>query len=158
MTTWQLARRCRRVSTRVLSPRRTLKPHLHAKGSVLRWGGQASDYQPVHDFIDSSKAHLGDVRHRALLHSTFGIYIVERVFGTTLVNSAGKTVSVRDVAEQHVLEDMGTIPTPADWLRSMPLAEWMGGIHRLPKDHHARRHFGVGGSPAVRDCKKDNNE
>ena len=126
-----------------------MKPHLHSRGSVRRYGGSVEDYQAIHDFIDGSKSQLGDVRHRALLHSTWGIYIVERVFGATLTNSDGKVVSVRDVAEGHVLEDMGTIPSAADWLRSMPLADWMGGIARLPKDHPARRHFGVGGTPIL---------
>ncbi len=132
-----------------------MKPHLHARGSVKRWGGKPEDYQAIHDFIDHTKAQIGDVRHRAMLHNAWGIYIVERVFGITFVNSDGKTVSVRDVAEKHVLEDMGTIPTLSDWLRTMPLADWMGGISRLPKNHPARRHFGVHGSPAVRNIKKD---
>ena len=34
--------------------------------------------------FDHSKAHFPDMRHRALLHSSFGIYIVKRVFGTTI--------------------------------------------------------------------------
>lgn len=122
-----------------------MKPHLHSRGSIKRWGGTTADYLPIHDFIDSSKSQLGDVRHRAILHSTWGIYLVERVFGTTLTNADGKTVSVRDVAEQHVLEDLGTIPNLADWLREMPLEPWMGGIHRLSRDHEQRARFGVAG-------------
>lgn len=122
-----------------------MKPHLHSRGSIKRWGGIESDYLPIHDFIDSTKSQLGDVRHRAVLHSTWGIYIVERVFGTTITNSDGKIVSVRDIAEAHVLEDMGTIPNLADWLREMPLEPWMGGINRLSKNHPQRSRFGVGG-------------
>ncbi len=37
----------------------------------------------------------------------------------TIVNSGGKEVFVRNVAE-HVLEDLGWIPSLSDWLREMP--------------------------------------
>jgi hypothetical protein len=104
-----------------------MKPYRHARNSVRKWGGAPEDYLPIHDFIDSSKAHLADVRHRALLHSTFGIYLVEKVFGRWIINSADVRVQTRDVAEDHVLEDLGTIPPVADWLREMPIAQWMGG-------------------------------
>ena len=104
-----------------------MKPYQHARNSVKRWKGKAEDYLPIHDFIDSSKAHLADVRHRALLHSTFGVFLVEQVFGPHFINSSGIRVQTRDVAEDHVLEDLGTIPPVADWLRTMPVAAWMGG-------------------------------
>lgn len=110
-----------------------MKPWNHALSSVHKWGGVPEDYLDIHNFIDSSKAHIADMRHRALFHSTFGIWLVERVYGTVLTTSAGATVSTRDVAERHVFEDMGTIPTVADWLREMPIEEWMGGVSRLPK-------------------------
>lgn len=62
-----------------------------------------------------------------MLHSAFGIYIVERVFGVYFSNSDGRTVQVRDVAEEHVIEDLGKIPTLQDYLNHMQLAAWMGG-------------------------------
>lgn len=107
-----------------------MKPHLHGKISARRFGGKPEDYQAIHDFIDSSKAHVPDMRHRAILHSSFGIYITERVFGTLITNSDGKQVSVRDVAEQHVIDDMGTIPTVQDYLQGMPMYDWLGGPKR----------------------------
>ena len=107
-----------------------MKPHLHSRNSVTRFGGKVTDYQAIHDFIDSSKAHFPDMRHRALLHSSFGIYLAERVFGVTFKNSDGKEVSVRDVAEKHVLEDLGTIPTVQDYLQNMDLQPWMGGMKK----------------------------
>lgn len=45
-----------------------------------------------------------------ILHNALGIFICEQVFGTYFTNSDGKIVQVRDVAEQHVLDDLGTIP------------------------------------------------
>lgn len=104
-----------------------MKPHLHGLVSVKKFGGKSEDYQSIHDFIDSSKAHFPDMRHRAILHSSFGIYITEMIFGVTLINSDGRTVSVRDIAEQHVLDDMGKIPTVQDYLAGMPMYDWLGG-------------------------------
>src|SRR3990167_6949190 len=105
-----------------------MKPYIHAQNSVNKFGGSIKDYQPIHDFFDSSKAHFPDMRHRALLHSSFGIYIIERIFGTYITNSDGKIVQVRDIGEQHVLEDMGgRIPTVQDYLIGMPFYEWLGG-------------------------------
>ena len=89
---------------------------------------------PIHDFFDSSKAHYPDMRHRALLHSSFGIYIVEQVFGTNIKNSDGKLVSVRDIGEQHVIDDMGTIPTVQDYLQHLPMLPWLGGPKRKMKE------------------------
>lgn len=109
-----------------------VKPYLHAKVSVAKWRGRPEDYLPVHDFIDSSKAHFPDMRHRALLHSSFGIYICEQVFGTNILNSDKRLVSVRDVAEQHVIDDLGKIPTVQDYLGNMPFYEWLGGPKRKP--------------------------
>lgn len=70
------------------------------------------------------------MRHRAVLHSAFGIFLVEIVFGTLLVNSAGKSVNVRDIGEDHVIEDLGFIPTMEHWMKNMKLQPWMGGARR----------------------------
>lgn len=111
-----------------------MKPYYHARNSVKKWGGKPEDYQEVHDFFDTSKAHLADVRHRAMLHNTFGIFLAEKVFGTYITNSDGIKVMVRDIGEQHVLEDLGTIPTVEDWLKNMQIQGWMGGLlHKAKK-------------------------
>ena len=70
------------------------------------------------------------MRHRALLHSAFGIFVAERVFGTNLLNSDGQTVSVRDVGEDHVIEDIGFIPSVDKWLLNMTIQPWMLGGRR----------------------------
>lgn len=104
-----------------------MKPLIHAYCSVRRYGGVVDDYLPVHNFLDSSKAHVPDMRHRAILHSSFGIYIAEEMFGTYLTNSEDKKFSVRDICEEHVIEDMGRIPTVQDYLQGMPMYDWLGG-------------------------------
>ncbi len=64
----------------------------------------------MREFFDSSKASVADVRHRAMLHSAWGIYLASRVFGEYLTNSEGKKVSTRDLGEHHVIQDLGFIP------------------------------------------------
>lgn len=104
-----------------------MKPYLHGKVSVRKWGGVESDYQDIHDFLDCTKSSHADMRHRAILHNSMGPYIAERVFGKNIRNSDGKLVSVRDVAEQHILDDMGRIPSVSDYLNGMPFYDWLGG-------------------------------
>lgn len=110
-----------------------MKPFDHARHSVKKWGGKPEDYLPIHDFIDCSKAAHPDMRHRAILHNALGCFIVERVFGHNLTNSEGRLVSTRDVAEQHILDDMGFIPTISDYLKDMPMYDWLGGPKRTRK-------------------------
>lgn len=107
-----------------------MKPYVHSKNSAKKHGGKWEDYIEVHDFIDSSKAAMPDMRHRSLLHNAFGIFIVEKVFGTTITNSEGKKVCTRDIAEEHILEDLGFIPTIEHWLKNMTMQDWMLGGRR----------------------------
>lgn len=102
-------------------------PYHHAISSAHKWGGEPEDYQKIHDWFDESKAHMADFRHRALRHHTEGIFMAERIFGVTIVNSAGRVVPVRYIGEQHVKEDLGRIPTVADWLSNIKVEGWMLG-------------------------------
>jgi len=42
-------------------------------------------------------------------------------------------VPVRLIAEQHIIEDLGFLPTPQDWLRcvSLKAIPWAGGAKQL---------------------------
>ncbi|MGZ4850514.1 MAG: DUF6915 family protein [Candidatus Bathyarchaeia archaeon] len=104
-----------------------MKPLIHAQSSAAKHGGTPEDYLPIHDYMDSTKSACADVRHRAVFHSAFGIFIVEKVFGTYITNSIGKKVSVRDIAEQHVQEDLGFIPSLEHWVKGMTIEPWMMG-------------------------------
>ena len=108
------------------------KALIHARSSARRWGGKPEDYLAIHEKMDSTKSAHAEVTHRCVFHSAFGIYIIEDIFGRTLTNSDGKEVFVRDVAEQHVLEDLGCIPSLSDWLHEMPARPWMAGARKLP--------------------------
>lgn len=104
-----------------------MKPYLHSRIHAKKYGGAPEDYADIDDFIDSSKAAMADVRHRAILHSAFGCFIVEQVFGRTRVNSEGKVYSPRDVAEDHIQQDLGFIPTVENYLSNMTVQTWMSG-------------------------------
>ena len=107
-----------------------MKPLAHAKNSAKKYGGHPDDYMEVHNLMDSSKAAHASMKHRMVYHSAFGIFIVEQILGTTMINSAGRVVNIRDLAEDHVLEDLGRIPSLDDWVRNMPLEPWMMGSQR----------------------------
>jgi len=77
-------------------------PYHHAVRSARLFGGVPRDYLAIHEWFDESKAHIADIRHRALRHHSEGIFLCEAIFGTTLTNSIGKTIPVRTVGEQHV--------------------------------------------------------
>lgn len=105
--------------------------YFHAQASVRKWGGTVDDYIKIHEFIDGSKQSFGDVRHRAMLHNTWGVWMCQEVFGRVIqIEKAGggtKPVAVREIAEQHIIEDLGRIPSVGDWLENMDIKAWMGG-------------------------------
>ena len=108
-------------------------PYHHALSSVRKWGGEAEDYLALHQWFDESKSILADFRHRALRHHAEGIFMLERTFGPTITISTGRVVPTRLVGEQHVREDLGFIPSFADWARAIQPERWMGRaqpIHR----------------------------
>lgn len=108
-------------------------PYHHALSSAKKWGGTAEDYLALHHWFDESKAIIGDFRHRALRHHAEGVFMLERLYGTTITISTGRVVPVRYIGEQHVREDLGFIPSFADWARCIRPEPWMGRaqpIHR----------------------------
>ena len=105
--------------------------YFHALSSVRKWGGGIDDYLPLHQWFDQSKAILADPRHRALRHHAEGIFMLETVFGATLINADGRTIPVRLIGEQHVREDLGSIPSFADWARQISPQAWMLRGHPL---------------------------
>lgn len=104
-----------------------VKPLVHSKLSVKKYGGCVDDYMTIHNFLDSSKAHVPDMRHRAMLHNSFGIYLCEMTVGDYFKNSEGHLISTRDIGEEHIIQDMGRIPTVQDYLDGMPIYDWLGG-------------------------------
>lgn len=106
-------------------------PYHHALSSVKKWGGSVEDYLAVHRWFDESKSIVADFRHRALRHHAEGIFMAERIFGVTLTLSSGRVIPTRWVGEQHVREDLGRIPSFADWARAIRPERWMGKTEKL---------------------------
>ena len=110
--------------------------YIHAKNSARRFGGQLEDYLEIHVKMDCSKAYISDNRHRTLTHNSFWIHeVMIPIYGYTIKNSDGKQISVKDICEQHILEDFGMrfIPTAQDYLENMEFKDWMqNGLSDVP--------------------------
>jgi len=110
--------------------------YIHAKNSVRRFGGQLEDYLEIHVKMDCSKAYISSNLHRTLTHNSFWIHeVMIPIYGYTITNSNGKQISVKDICEQHILEDFGMrfIPTAQDYLENMEFKDWMqNGLSDAP--------------------------
>jgi hypothetical protein len=51
--------------------------------------------------------------------------MAEKIFGVTITLSTGRQVPTRLIGEQHVQEDLGFIPSFADWVRAIHPEPWM---------------------------------
>ena len=79
----------------------------------------------------SCGARFWSMEHAELRHYAEGIFMLETLFGVTLRNSDGRDVPVRLIGEQHVQEDLGHIPSFADWARLIEPWSWMMKGQRL---------------------------
>ena len=73
--------------------------------------------------------------------------MLETIFGPTLTLSTGRVIPTRWVGEQHVKEDLGFIPSFADWMRAIRPLPWMGRAGRIedlpaPEDRGGEREKG----------------
>jgi hypothetical protein len=97
------------------------KPYIHAQSSAKRFGGKPIDYIAIHQLLDLSKATFCQNLHRCLLHSSWGTFIIEEIFGKMALNSESKSYFPRSVAEFHILEDfIGHIPSLLDYIKLIP--------------------------------------
>lgn len=103
----------------------------HAHSSVKAFGGEPEDYLKVHEWFDQSRAYLCDARHRMLLHHAAGIDLCVQQFGSYITNSQNRKVPTRHLAEQHVKEDLGCIPSLQDWAELVQRKSWMSPRARL---------------------------
>ena len=66
-----------------------------------------------------------------MFHHAAGIWLSETVFGPTITLSTGRVIPTRWVGEQHVREDLGFIPSFADWVKAIRPEPWMGRSERI---------------------------
>lgn len=128
-------------------------PYHHALSSVKKWGGTVDDYIRLHTWFDESKEILADFRHRALRHHAEGIFMLEKIFGMTITLSTGRVIPTRWVGEQHVLEDLGRIPSFADWARAIAPEPWMGRSQKLHKTLEAEPAGQAPELPSLQPCE-----
>jgi hypothetical protein len=114
-------------------------PYHHALSSQKQWGGNIEDYMAIHAWFDASKMILSDFRHRALRHHAEGIFMAETIFGATITLSSGRIIPTRWIGEQHVREDLGHIPSFANWARAIRPEPWMGRTRKLDLDPEPSR-------------------
>lgn len=110
-------------------------PYIHALSSAKKYGGTPEEYLDIHELMDSSKSTFADNRHRVLTHNIWFITtILPKVFGHQRINSEGKPYNVKDIGEQHCLEDFRHkfIPTPQDYISEMSIQPWMNNGAGLP--------------------------
>jgi len=89
-------------------------PFYHARASAHRHGGDSAEYLALHEWLDQAKMALADCRHRLLLHNTWGLEVAIRTWGEHLhVGLERRAVPVRALAEQHIVEDLGGVPSLA---------------------------------------------
>lgn len=117
-----------------------LVPYVHAQSSARRFGGEPSDYVQLHEVMDMTKGALPDSRHRMMLHNAMGIHVVERCVGPMLERASdGALVPVRAILEQHIVEDLGFIPTLEEAFSSMELSPWMSRRTRGTRHQRQQR-------------------
>ena len=108
--------------------------YYHCLSSVRRWGGRVEDYRALHDWFDQSKAIIADPRHRALRHHAEGIFMLETIFGQTIVNSDGRVVPVR--LTRPLLRRLG----PGDTARQLDAPRESARLAGArPRHHHRHR-------------------
>lgn len=100
-----------------------MKPHIHCKNSAKKYGGKPEEYEKYHAWLDQTKTHVADLRHRVILHNSFGVALAVQMFGETFVNSEGKTVPIRGIFEDHIIEDQGFIPSLERVLEHTPITD-----------------------------------
>ena len=90
----------------------------HSVSSQRTFGGVPEDYLAIHRFLDSSKLFCYHLKHRAMLHHLLGIEYCEEIFGSVIDNSASQKIPVREIAAQHIREDLNQVlPSVNDWFQ-----------------------------------------
>ncbi|HEV2461842.1 MAG TPA: hypothetical protein VGS80_26090 [Ktedonobacterales bacterium] len=88
--------------------------------AARKYGGVAEDYLALETWMDFTKSHIADCRHRLFLHNAWGLFVAERIHGATLTRASdGKLLPLRQLLEDHVLQDFGKIPTLAQCLAQL---------------------------------------
>jgi len=112
-------------------------PWIHSISSAKKFGGKPYEYLDIHKKMDCSKAYLSSNLHRTLTHHGFWIHeVMIPLFGDIIKNTDDKIVSVKDICEQHILEDFNGrfIPSVQDYFEKVELKDWVNnGLGEPPQ-------------------------
>lgn len=65
-----------------------------------------------------------------MYHHTLGVFLAQQIFGKTIIIKKNLNyiyVPVREIAEKHIIEDLGWLPSPKDYIDGMTAQPWMTG-------------------------------
>ncbi len=97
------------------------------EGCAARYGGTPEDYAPLIEIFDLVARWTGGHPHAAaILHNSFGPFVVEAILGEALPIGE-KLVATRTVCEDLILARMGWIPPASTILSRIPMRPWMSG-------------------------------
>ena len=71
-----------------------MHPIIHSKSSAKHFGGDWEDYIAIHNWLDSSKVHVADCRHRHTHHHDSGVERAVERFGEYIPLSNGSRALV----------------------------------------------------------------
>jgi hypothetical protein len=65
-----------------------------AVSSAKKYGGEPHEYLRLLQWLDGGKAHTADFQRRALRHHSEGIFMLKKIFGSTVTLATGRVVPV----------------------------------------------------------------
>lgn len=105
--------------------------HYHSISSANAFGGNPEDYHKLHQWLDRGRVGTDKILHRMLAHHTQGIADAVALFGDTITNSKGRNVPTSLLASQHVMEDLGFVPTLDHYIELLRCPRWASKPARL---------------------------
>ncbi|EXL04892.1 DUF6915 family protein [Aquamicrobium defluvii] len=96
-----------------------------ANASAARFGGDSSAYLELHAWFMETRNWSDGPEHLVFRHHAFGIFEAEARFGPVIALDNGKAVPTRVVAERHVQQVLGRVPSATDFLRRIKGERWM---------------------------------
>ena len=110
-------------------------PYHHALSSMKKWGGAVEDYLAIHCLVRRIEKNYrrfpspgAQASCRGDLHERDHLRLHDSAVD-------GSDHSDKMVGEQHVREDLGFIPSFADWVKAIRPEPWMGRTAKLESEH-----------------------
>ncbi|MGE0282671.1 MAG: hypothetical protein AB7P20_18955 [Rhizobiaceae bacterium] len=93
--------------------------------SAARFGGDAAAYLALHNWFLETRNWSAGPEHLAFRHHAFGIFEAEARLGPVIALDTGTAVPTRVVAERHVRQVLGRVPSANEFLKRIKGERWM---------------------------------